>query len=130
MDIYLSDCFLDLKDQVVRHLTDNKSLETIIRIGSSVPKLQDMVVAILKKCKELNLTLLVEWRSREDPLIKHADEGSRLFDQSSYSLNFKSFAFLLSHFNYLPLEVDCMSQKEFKKCERYFSRFPDEKAEG
>ena len=43
-DIYLSDFSLDLKDQVVRHLTDNKSVETIMRIGLSVPKLQDMVV--------------------------------------------------------------------------------------
>ena len=72
-DIYLSDSTLDLKDQVVRHLTDNKSVKIIMRIGSSVPKLQDMAFSIFKKCKELNLTLLVEWRSREDPLIQHAD---------------------------------------------------------
>ena len=41
-----------------------------------------------------------------------------------------TLAFLLSHFYYLPLEVDCMSEKEFKKCERYFYRFPDKFAEG
>ena len=38
-DIYLSDYSINLKDQVVRHLTDNKSVESIMRIGSSVPKL-------------------------------------------------------------------------------------------
>ena len=64
-DIYLSDFSLNLKDQVVRHLTDNKAVETIMRIGLSVPKLQQMVVDIFKKCRELNLTLLVEWRSRD-----------------------------------------------------------------
>ena len=58
-----------------------------MRIGSPVLKLQQMAVDIFKRCRELNLTLLVEWRSREDPLIQYADEGSRLFDQSSYSLN-------------------------------------------
>ena len=36
-DIYLSDFSLNLKDQVVKHLTDNKAVETIMRIGSSVP---------------------------------------------------------------------------------------------
>ena len=38
-DIYLLDYSINLKDQVVRHLTDNKSVESIMRIGSSVPKL-------------------------------------------------------------------------------------------
>ena len=99
-------------------------------IGSRVPKLQDMVVSIYRKCKEFNVTLLVEWRSREDPLIQVADQGSRLFDESSYSLNHESFMFLLEHFRYLPLDVDCMSQKEYKKFPRYFSRFPDPDAEG
>ena len=32
-DIYLSDRCLNLKDQVVRHLTDNKSVECIMQIG-------------------------------------------------------------------------------------------------
>ena len=56
-DIYLSDFALNLKGQVVRHLTDNKSVEYIMRIGSSKPKLQDMAIAIFKNCRELNFTL-------------------------------------------------------------------------
>ena len=129
-DIYLSDFAVDLKGQVVRHLTDNKAVESIMRIGSSKPKLQDMAISIYKKSRDFNFTLLVEWRSREDPLIKFADEGSRLFDQSSYGLNFESFLYVINYFGHLQLEVDCMAQEENKKCVRYFSRFPDEKAEG
>ena len=102
-DIYLSDFAVDLKGQVVRHLTDNKAVESIMRIGSSKPKLQDMAISIYKKSRDFNFTLLVEWRSREDPLIKFADEGSRLFDQSSYGLNFESFLYVINYFGHLQL---------------------------
>ena len=89
-----------------------------------------MVVAIYRKCKEHDVTLLVEWKSREDPRIEVADLGSRLFDESSYSLNQESFAFLRHNFRHLPLAVDCMAQQEFAMLPRYFSRFPDPHAEG
>ena len=57
--------------------------------------------------RELNITLIVECRSREDPLIQFADLGSKLFDESSYRLNFDSFWFLASSFSHLNCEVDC-----------------------
>ena len=60
-DIYLSNSSLDLKGQVVRHLTDNKAVETMMRIGSPVPKLQDMAINIFKKCRELNETSRCWW---------------------------------------------------------------------
>ena len=86
-DIYVTDLCSSFKGQVVRHLTDNKAVESVMVVGSRVPKLQEMVVSIYRKCKEADVTLLVEWRSREYPLIQVADSGSRLFDESSYSLN-------------------------------------------
>ena len=63
-------------------------------------------------------------------MIQVADLGSRLFDESSYSLNRESFEYLLDCFRHLPLSVDCMAQEEFAMFPRYFSRFPDPHAEG
>ena len=118
------------KEQVVRHLTDNKVVAVVMRIGSRVQAIQDIVLAIFSRCWNLWITLLVEWRSRDDLVIQVADEGSRLFDESTYGLNFDSFSVLLSFFGHLSLEVDCMAQERNKKCSRFFSCFPEEKSEG
>ena len=87
-----------------------------------------MFLGIFRRFRDINLTLVVEWCPREDPAIHFADEGSH-FDESSYSLYFDSFLSLVTFFSSLSLEIDCMAQED-KKCARYFSRFPDAKAEG
>ena len=107
---------------------DNKAVETIVRIGSKKAVIHDVAMALYRRCRELNITLIVEWRSRDDPLIQLAFLGSRLFDESSYGLNFDSFWFLASSFSNLNCEVDCMAEVTNKKCARFFSRFPESEA--
>ena len=101
--VYLCEVGENFRGGVVRHLTDNKCVESICRIGSRVPALHSIAVALYMKCGELNITLLVEWRSRDDPLIAFADVGSRLFDESSYSLDFNSFMRLVEAFPHVSL---------------------------
>ena len=129
-DIYLSEAAQSFKGSVVRHLTYNKADESVMRIGSRVPAIHDIFLAVFLKCRELNIMLIVEWRSRDDPAIQLADEGSRCFDKSSYGLDFDSFLCLVEFFRHLYLEVDCMAQASNNRCGRYFSRFPDPESEG
>ena len=129
-DIYMSSAADRYSGKTVRHLTDNQAVPRIVTVGSRNPKLQDIALNLYLRCKQLNITLMVEWRSREDPLLVHADIGSKLFDQSSFSLDFSSFSAVLEFFNFLQLDVDCMAESWNRKCEKYFSRFPDPFAAG
>ena len=75
-------------------------------------------------CRRLNITLFVEWRSRDDPFLVHADFGSRMFDQSSYSLDYDSFMAMVEFFNF-HLDVDGFADHWNRKCISYYTRFPD-----
>ena len=78
-DIYLCDVGEKFRGGIVRHLTDNKCVESICCIGSRDPALHNIAMALYMRCRELNITLIVEWRSRDDPLIAFADRGSQRF---------------------------------------------------
>ena len=93
-----------------------------MEFGSPKEHIQEVVLKIFNQCRLLNIRLQVKWRSREDPAIQYADQGSRWFDESSYGLNFDSFYFLVSQFSHLDLDVDCMAQRSNKKCKEFFSR--------
>ena len=49
-------------------------------------------------CREKNIELSVEWRPRNHYLLEHADHGSKSLDSSSFSLDFESYAAMLSYF--------------------------------
>lgn len=109
----------------IRHLTDNQAVSWILRSGSRNSRIQKLVVEIYLACHALQISLVVSWRSREDPLLQLADAGSRDFDASSFSLDFASFLVILESFSYLDLSVDAMAQFWNKKFPLYFSRFMD-----
>ena len=129
-DIYMSSAAERYSGKTVRHLTDNQAVPRIVSVGSKNVKLQEIVLSLFHRCRQLNITLLVEWRSREDPLLVHADLGSKMFDQSSFSLDFSSFGAILEFFSHLPLDVDCMAESWNRKCNIFFSRFPDPMSSG
>ena len=78
-------------------------MEIIVRVGSRVPEIHNIAMALYKRCRELRITLIVQWKSR-DRLLVH-------------------------HFGHLTLEVDCIVEATNKKCSRYYSGFPDSDAE-
>ena len=43
-------------------------------------------------------------------LLEHADQGSKSFDSSSFSLDFESYAAMLSYFQEIRIEVDCFAE--------------------
>ena len=100
-DIYLSEQAERYRGKNVRHITDNQAVVQIMKIGSRNKRLHEMVLRIFLRCRELGISLEVVWRSREDPLVALADEGSRKFDQSSYSLDFNSFSAMMDFFSHV-----------------------------
>ena len=123
-EIYATDTAFQFANKIVRHSADNQALVAILDHGSRVKELHDMAVAIFLNCRRLNIHLFIEWKPREHPLLVHADWGSRIFDQSSYSLNAESFSAMVEFFQ-TPLEFDLMADYWNRKCDKYFSRFPD-----
>ena len=78
-------------------------------------------------CREKNIDLAVEWRPRNHYLLEHADQGSKSFDSSSFSLDFESYAAMLSYFQEIRIEVDCFAEFWNRKAPVYFSRYEEER---
>ena len=119
-NIYCSEFSDRFKGSTVYHYTDNQAVPVIVQVGSKKSHLQEIALKIFEACKSKEITLVVEWKPREHPLIKHADLGSKSFDLSAYSLDFESFIVILEFFG-VWIEVDCMSNFWNRKAEVFFS---------
>ena len=77
----LHDCYYangaKFRGQSILHLTDSSSVEAIMRKGSKRPYLQKLALDIYRACREHEIDLKVEWRSRADPRLQLADQFSR-----------------------------------------------------
>ena len=120
-NIYCSELGDRFMGSTVYHYTDNMAVPTIVQVGSKKPHLQDIAVNIFEACKKKEIELIVEWRSREHPLLQHADLGSKSFDLAAFSLDFQSFLVILEYFNF-SIQVDCMSNFWNRKAEIFFSK--------
>ena len=129
-EVYAKSSIEKYSGLVLRHLVDNQAVMWIMSVGSRNPELQIMVKEIFLNCRKWDVRLVVEWRSRDDPLLKIADVGSKDFDDSCYSLDFESFSALMDFFSHLRLDVDAMAHDWNKKCENFFSRLYDSRALG
>ena len=61
------------------HFTDSAVVETVMKKGSPVQALHDMVWAILNDCRSHGIRLSVVWQPREDARLVRADAASRRF---------------------------------------------------
>ena len=127
-DFYLSERALSFKNQNILHFTDSENCSRILTVGSKNPRLHFMVRAIILKCQELGIKLTVDHVVRSDPRIILADEGSRIFDLSDFSLDFDNFL-LISKF-WGPFVLDCFASRSNKKCDLFVSKFEDPTAWG
>ena len=128
-NIYCSDVSLEFSGMLVKHFTDNQALLSILEIGSKKMHLQNLALEIYEACKKKRIKLSVEWRSREDAFLVHADTGSKSFDSSAYSLNFNSFMVILNFFE-MDFHVDCMANGWNKKANIFFSRDKEDGSSG
>ena len=128
--IYASEISAPWKNMKILHLTDNAGVASIVPHGSPVENLHQLALEVYFGCREKNIGLTVEWRPRSHYLLEHADKGSKSFDSSSFSLDFESFAAMLSFFGELKIDVDCFSEYWNRKATVYFSKDEDPFAAG
>ena len=128
--IYASHISSPWRNLRILHLTDNMGVASIVPHGSPMENLQKLALEVFFGCREKNIELAVEWRPRNHYLLEHADQGSKSFDASSFSLDFESYAAMLSYFQEIRIEVDCFAEFWNRKAPVYFSRFEDPYAAG
>ena len=68
---------LRFRHKPVIHFADSQVVETVMKKGSPVQDLHDMVWAILNDCKSHGIRLTVVWQPREDDRLVRADAASR-----------------------------------------------------
>lgn len=71
-----------------------------------------------------NMHLLIFWVSTD---IQQADKASRTIDLKEEILSDKAYSLVT---NYVNPTVDCMATAANAKCEKYYSRFHEDMAEG
>ena len=87
-----------------------------------------MALNIFKNCQTFNITLTVDWRSREDEVMKEMDQGSRgpWKDSDQYGLDLFTWKYI-NHF--WSCKIDAFASKDYHLLQRYISRNRDEEAE-
>ena len=91
------------------HYTDNVNCSRILLVGSKNYKLHSKVLKIFRRWQEFDIKVSVLFIPREDPRIMFADQGSRDFDFSDYSLDFDNtwhfFGQSLVHLSWIVLPL-------------------------
>ena len=70
-EVYLGKNASRFSGLCVRHLTDNRGVAAAMEFGSPKEHIQEVVLDIFNQCRQLNIRLIVVWRSREDPAIQY-----------------------------------------------------------
>jgi hypothetical protein len=85
--------------QTVKHLCDNKNVETILRKGSGKPLLQKLAFEIFQACRKHEITLSAQWLPRTDSRIAVVDVLSKWADLDDWGPTDDEFRELEKHCN-------------------------------
>ena len=110
----------NLRGQSVVHYTDSDNVAKMLQIGSRTPSLHKRVRDLFLQLKELDISHVAIWISREDPRIKIADMGSREFDTESWMIDIISFRQLEACWG--PFTVDVFAAEENARVERFYTK--------
>jgi len=108
-----------LKNKNVLWKTDNRAASIIVSSGSRNLKLQELAMQIFNICRELNITLEVQWISRE--FNKDADALSKIVDADDWELSHECFDYLNNIWG--PFSIDRFADHVNHKVERFNSKF-------
>ena len=99
--------------------TDNMAAATIVRVGSSKPKLQDLANKIFQASKEENLNLKVTWIARDKNY--DADLVSKTIDYDDWTVNDNVFHYLQNIWG--KFTIDLFADNKNTKCKKFCSRY-------
>lgn len=123
---YLQQNKIKSQNQRITFLCDNEGVVKTFEKGSKDPKLNDEIRAIRLLGCEINALLSIEWVSTS---IQEADKASRTIDIREEILVKEVFVKLQELANNC-CKIDLCATFANKKCDRYYSRFNEEQAEG
>ena len=106
--------------QTLLWYTDAKNLIRIIKRGSMIPDLLNMVLHIHRICREHSITLHVTWVPRKQN--QYADDLSRLDDSDDWSVATEWFHYIAENFHFFP-NIDCFASASNSQVPRYNSKF-------
>lgn len=108
-----------LRGKTIVHFTDSLNAKRILEFGSRKAHLHKLAFIIFSFCHRFNITLVVEWLPREHPVISLADEGSKTWDSSDFSLDETSFNFIQETFG--NFSIDLFASGRNHKTPRFYS---------
>ena len=117
---YSSDEVLNFRNKKIVHFTDSQVAVKVLTVGSKQTKIQDMVVDIMLKCRNLGIILQPEWLRRNSNCMVWADLGSRgpWFLLDEFQMDFFTYSWIFSSFNFT---IDCFATRLNRCCARYIS---------
>ena len=108
-----------LQRKVVKVMTDNKGVVSIVAKGSMVAELHVMALDILKFCKENHIDLQAQWVPRKEN--SRADELSRIIDFDDWGVSDEFFQFVDKIWG--PHTVDRFADDVNAKITRFNSKY-------
>ncbi|VDI74251.1 Hypothetical predicted protein [Mytilus galloprovincialis] len=108
-----------LNGQSVKIHTDNKNVETILKVGSKKTHLQDINMEIQNACEQSNVSFFAQWIPRENNT--HADTLSRLNDCDDWGV--QTWLFRMLDREWGSHTVDRFAASYNKKCDKFNSKF-------
>ena len=109
----------ELKGCKVKIHTDNKNVDTILRVSSKKTYLQDINMAVHEVCKNQSISVLSEWIPRESNA--EADRLSRVNDCDDWGI--QSWLFDLLSQLWGIHTFDRFASSYNRKCDRFNSKF-------
>ena len=115
-----------IKNKTVRVLVDNLGTSTIVmRNGSKISELNQIVYAIIKLCMDHNIYLWTRWLRRSHEAIQFADDLSKSTESDRWIFDRKLLKSFLEQLQLSFPAVDLLADYPNKLCEKYYSRFKD-----
>ena len=109
----------DIRGKKVKIYSDNKNVQSVLKVGSKKEELQTIAMEVSEICENNGINISVEWIPRE--LNERADYLSRCKDSDDWSIQDWVFTKLNSRWG--PHTIDRFSSHYNNKCERYNSRW-------
>ena len=115
-----------IQEKSVRVLIDNLGTSTVLmRNGSKLKKLNDIVYSIIKLTVKYKISLVVKWLRRSVDAIQFADDLSKITEVDRWIFDRELLFFTFKKLK-LPLPtLDLLADNQNCICNKYFSRFKD-----
>ena len=121
---YYSEYFASKKGCIIIWITDSACLCSFLEKGSRILEIQKIVIKIKLKEFEYGIKLRPKWVSRETPLLRLADLGSKL-DQCSDQYGVSSADFLkIQSFMKKSFTIDGFASSVSRRTYKYISPCP------